>query len=645
MSNERLPYRSPPPSATYGFKKIITHQGPVRPSDHKLWRGSTYNLKLRWFNDTTTWEPLDQVFEDLPDEVAAYAKEHNLLDNPHWKEVRDYTLSSPPASDYDPSLDDDFHEEHDFISTPLDNTPQATAVDAALPDRYKRARGLLGETCYVLITDVKSGALKVAIRRDKSAPFDFLKSFVANFKPNVSGCHVRFDGGGELGGNNDVHQLFADAGYEVEVTPPDSSSAIGQAERPHRTIANAVRTMLFAAGQPLSLWPYALQYYVLIHNALRHGDRTESAYTICTGRRFDLSRLRVFGCRIYALPSDKRDVKLDVHARSGIFLGYRKSMRNALYLDDATGKIKKARHVSFDEGMNDVANPPPYVRLLHNPDLKRETLKLPCDDSLSVSLSPFTQVKHYDLILRPQDQHSLGLQFGRCPRFSRATVTAVTRAVGRWNLSTSNKRLVGSYILRIGDHPIFSVDDVRRVLHDYCHQSDPPATLPVRLAVDTKNTLADKRPASLNLRPVDIRRIAAIPLVAGEGTPQQQRQALRDLAACPPPSATPADSDDLLHHDAADLLEMRKLSNDHMTEEEKALPSFTRKRLMTLPNWHEWQAADDKQLDQHFNAGTIGKAVPRPAKDPLKPSQVFRLHWARLVKSTGVPIHLMFWPS
>ena len=71
-----------------------------------------------------------------------------------------------------------------------------------------------------------------------------------------------------------------------------------------------------------------------------------------------------------------------------------------------------------------------------------------------------------------------------------------------------------------------------------------------------------------------------------------------------------------------------------MTEEEKALPLLTRKNLMTLPNWNEWQAADDKQLDSHFEGSTIGMAVPRPVSSPEKPSQVFRLVWARLVRQT-----------
>ena len=69
------------------------------------------------------------------------------------------------------------------------------------------------------------------------------------------GRRARFDGGGELGNCIAVHDLFCQAGYEVEVTAPNSSSEIGQAERPHRTIADGVRTMLFSAGLEPKYWP------------------------------------------------------------------------------------------------------------------------------------------------------------------------------------------------------------------------------------------------------------------------------------------------------------------------------------------------------------------------------------------------------
>ena len=125
-------------------------------------------------------------------------------------------------------------------------------------------------------------------------------------------------------------------------------------------------------------------------------------------------------------------------------------------------------------------------------------------------------------------------------------------------------------------------------------------------------------------------------LVAGEGNHVQQRTAMRNHANTPLPSYTPPDPEDVIQHSAAELLEMRKLSNDHMTPEERELKSFTRKNLMKLPNWEEWRAADDLQLDTHMKAGTIGHPVPRPEKQPNMPSQVYRLHWARLVKSSGV---------
>ena len=53
-------------------------------------------------------------------------------------------------------------------------------------------------------------------------------------------------------------------------------------------------------------------------------------------------------------------------------------------------------------------------------------------------------------------------------------------------------------------------------------------------------------------------------------------------------------------------------------------------------HWEEWQRADFKQLDAHFDSGTIGKAVPRPTLQPGVPPQIYRGVWARLVKPSGI---------
>ena len=555
------------------------------------------------------------------------------------------TYSMADIDDETELVDSTTVNEDSTVFTPMDATAAEAKAAAALR-RYKRLVGLNGETCYVLLTDRKSGAWKVSIRRDKTPPLDFFKEFIATHAPTVPHRRVRFDGGGELGGCTEVHDLFRRAGYDVEVTAPDSSSEIGQVERPHRTIADGVRTMLHAAGLPLKYWPYALRYFVLINNSIPRGSRPDPANTICTGKRMNVSLLRIFGCRLYALPTNDRDAKLDDHSRSGTFLGYKKSMRHAYYVDSATGVVKTARHIAFDEGMVDSKNPPPYVLYLRG-ELTHEQLHL--DDAtadMQVSLSPFNEVDKVNCVFTPSAEHPLGFQIEHCPRYLRAYVSAFNRPFGPHSADSANRRYLGGYVLKVGTHYTFSPDDVYRALKTYSSMTTPPATIPVLIARDQRNILSESRAPSLHLRPIDIRRVAALNLVAGEGpqnssTPdirlwKDLRNFLRTTANTPSNGATPPDPDDTHVPKAEDLLEMRKLINDHMTPEERALSSFTRKNLMKLPNWDEWNAADRKQLDSHFDSGTIGMAVPRPESHPDKPSQVFRLVWARLVKSSGV---------
>ena len=467
-----------PSSETYTFDRILTHEGPLS-RDHKRYKGHAFNVKILWSTKQTTWEPLHIIFEDAPDDVLDYARQHNLLSNPDWALVQDYALyrarepvsssSSASMADVDDEtelVDGTLLDDDSTVFAPMDDTTVAAKAAAAYR-RYKRLVGLNGETCYVLITDRLSGVWKISIRRDKQPPLDFFKEFIATHGSSAAGRRVRFDGGGELGGCTDVHDLFAKAGYSVEVTAPDSSSEIGQVERPHRTIADGVRTMLFAAGLPFKYWPYALRYFVFISNCLPRGDRPEAAITMCTGRRVNVSLLRIFGCRIYALPSSDRDAKLDVHARPGIFLGYKKSMRNAYYVDLETGVVKTARHIAFDEGMIDSKNPPPFVQYLRG-DLDKDQLHL--DDatsSMQVSLSPFNEVDVVDCRFRPSAAHPLGFQVGHCPKYLRAYATAFNQPFGPHDAAAANRRYLGGYILKVGQHFTFSPDDVQEAIRLY----------------------------------------------------------------------------------------------------------------------------------------------------------------------------------
>jgi hypothetical protein len=82
---------------------------------------------------------------------------------------------------------------------------------------------------------------------------DFLNRWLVQhgLPGDVADKYVRFDQGGELGRCTAVVDLFSNAGYKVETTAPDSSHQNGPGERPHQTIADAMRSMLAGANLPM----------------------------------------------------------------------------------------------------------------------------------------------------------------------------------------------------------------------------------------------------------------------------------------------------------------------------------------------------------------------------------------------------------
>ena len=160
--------------------------------------------------------------------------------------------------------------------------------------------------------------------------------------------------------------------------------------------------------------------------------------------------------------------------------------------------------------------------------------------------------------------------------------------------------------MKVHDSYTFLPADVDAVLDDLRSLDDPPSTITVRLATDRISTLKEHRDTPLHLHAIDLHHVSRLlaregssAIVAGEGTDSVL-----------PYSYTPADPDDLIRHTPEQILEIHRLQTSHMTDEERALKSFHRKNLKRLKNWDEWDAAHDKQLNAHFDAGTIGRKVP-----------------------------------
>jgi hypothetical protein len=409
-------------------------------------------------------------------------------------------------------------------------------------------------------------------------------------------------------------------------------------------------SMLSGANVPVKFWPYAFHHYLRLYNVIPHGEATMSPMEICTGRRPNLSQLRTFGCRIYALPArpqHRRQEKLHADTRRGIFLGYAQTFKNALYYDKTTEAIKICQHVAFDETMADLAFPArsPNSQMLQTikDGTPLDTLNMATPShhlDLDVHIHPFTAFQTITMPLDVDASHPLHIEVANCSDLGRAFITKIHLGpVGHRSLRGFRTATIGAYVVEVNGHPVFTGDEVRKVIDQLSLSAQPLTSVDILIAPERAARNNDRLPP-VHLRVADLRRVHALQSVSGHGATTAQYNALLDAFDMDP-------TGDGLHNflpflageDTADpyvCFQVCRLQSDGMTEEEKALPRFTRKNLMTLLSWAEWDEAHDRQLDARHAAGTFGAPVLRPGRRPdgRRPN-VFRVVWTNIVKPGG----------
>lgn len=707
----------------YPWEEILDHKS------RKNVRNRKDCLKILWRNGDITWNT-DQTFD--PADVRAYLERKGLLDHPYWKHYK--SVPKKASAEYD-EIPDDVPREHSTSSddpkkplrrsarlaksneTSTDASPsvgESGASPIRVPSKRstnsKKAKrthrktkrqqiiGLNGETCYFALRCEGTGAIVVFICKSKVVPRDTIVRWLQRHKPNGGAKRIRIDGG-ESNNRYFVESLEKE-GYTVETTGPASSFEIGQVERLHLTLKNGIRTMLHASALPFKFWPYALWHHVFLMNCVPQAGRTLSPIELITGKRPNLSKLRIFGCRVYAIPTDARTNTLEDHTRPGVFLGYRNTFRHPIYYDFDTHLVKTARHIVFDESKGYTDESPPYMRLLkRNNEPLRHALDAhtPQDDPdmFDIALTPFNETHtfsfnplkdHLDKRFKLVDDYTFGhpvlSQINGKHDFGNVTHVSLRNAT------------LNSYVIRIGDTPVFTAREFYNELSRL--NKAGVTTVDIVFGVDQKRDIRPIGNENFLLRPTDLRQIEddldpiySSPLLLdsdaifnaaihtfvareghkfsdselrsysalgeqlfrlssdlqstelGEGPPfsiatangyREAREQFKRAHSSSHGTYTPADSDDLRIRTAEELAEVRRLQNSYMTEEESNLSSFTFKQLRKLKNWEDWRQARNKQLDAHFDCGTIGKAVPMPQDRRL----VYSLVYANVVKDTGV---------
>ena len=166
-----------------------------------------------------------------------------------------------------------------------------------------------------------------------------------------SGCtlrRVRTDNGSEYI-NDNLEEFYKRKGIKPETTVRYTPEQNGAAERLNRTLMEKVRTMLEDSGLPKHMWAEALATANYVRNRSPVTDRAQTPWELFYGTKPDVSNMRVFGARAYALiPKQLRNNKLESVSEPGHFIGYPAGSKGYRILLD-TGNIICSRDVIFDE--------------------------------------------------------------------------------------------------------------------------------------------------------------------------------------------------------------------------------------------------------------------------------------------------------
>lgn len=209
---------------------------------------------------------------------------------------------------------------------------------------------------------------------------EVLNCFI-NFKDQVEkqiGLSIkvlRSDGGGEYC-NADFTNYLSIHGIIHQVTMPYSPQQNGVAERLNRTLLEKVRCMLFDAKLGKRYWGEAVMSAIYLKNRSPTAAVPDATpEQLWTGNKVDLSHLKVFGCRAYALIPKCNRRKLDAKSKELIFVGYCDNSKGYRLSDPINpSKIVLSRNVQFIESSCDINDIISNRRNMDNNNLNNEIL-------------------------------------------------------------------------------------------------------------------------------------------------------------------------------------------------------------------------------------------------------------------------------
>ena len=173
----------------------------------------------------------------------------------------------------------------------------------------------------------------------------------------------------------------------------------------------------------------------------------------------------------------------------------------------------------------------------------------------------------------------------------------------------------------MNDEPVFTAEDVSTLLQRF--HDDGLDQITVQFAIKKALSAREKRRVLREhniFAPED-------PDLEDEHVHQLTIEDIRHITAVRHPKSSfgPEDVEVEQIH-----LALNAISSTTITDSERALGTFTRRKLKTLETWPEWKAGETKQLDHFEKLGMYGKPQARPPG-----AIVLRPHWQYQLKRDG----------
>jgi hypothetical protein len=214
-----------------------------------------------------------------------------------------------------------------------------------------KTKSIGGCKYYVSFIDDHTRKVWVYFMKHKGEVFQHFLNFKAMVEKEkgVSIKCLRSDGGGEYFSNK-FNEYLKEHGIQRKYSCSYSPQQNGIAERKNKHIVEIVRAMLNEKNLPNYFWAEVVSTIVYITNqtptAIVHGMTPEEKFT---GKKPNVSHLKVFGCIAYVHVPDEKRSKLDPKAEKCIFIGYFLEQKGYRCFNLSIRKLQVSKDVVFDE--------------------------------------------------------------------------------------------------------------------------------------------------------------------------------------------------------------------------------------------------------------------------------------------------------